>query len=100
MRHESLIGGQIKVNYEYTEGHHVFTSDEIKGLLVVHKDFRTAYGDVAPVLEHLLAYETGHEYKVYPLIPIDELIDDGEVPTPPESISKERMNCAAIPLAA
>lgn len=100
MKHESLIGGQIKVNYEYTKGHHVFTSDEIKGLLVVHKDFRTAYEAFAPVLEHLLAYETGREYKVYPLIPIGEFLDDGEVPTSPESISNGRMNCVAIPLAA
>ena len=100
MSHENLIGGQIKVNYKYINGNHVFTSEEIKGLFVVHKDFRTAYEDVAPVLEHLLTHETGHEYKVYPLIPIDEFMDDGEVPTPSASISKKGMSCAALPAAA
>ena len=45
----------IHVVYRRVGGWHVFTSDEVKGLYVAHKDFRTAYEDVAPTIEYLLA---------------------------------------------
>lgn len=57
----------IHVNYEFIDGHHVLTSDDVKGFLIVSKNARKAFDDVIPSLQFLLKENEGVECSVSPL---------------------------------
>ena len=64
----------VRIHYQFIEGHHIFTSDDIDGLLVMSKDAETAYRDVAPSIKKLLKANQGIECDVEPTISFKELI--------------------------
>lgn len=65
----------IHVVYRRVGGWHVFASDDVKGLYVAHKDFRTAYEGVAPTIEYLLAENHATRERVEPAMPFERFID-------------------------
>lgn len=49
----------IQVKYEFIDGHHVFTSNDINELLVVSNDPKTAFDDVALSIQTILELSKG-----------------------------------------
>lgn len=43
-----------KIDYKKVEDLHVFTCKELPGLLIAHKDYKTAYDDVPLAIEKLI----------------------------------------------
>lgn len=56
----------ICVNYTFAENWHVFTSDDLPGLMVAHKDSAKAFLSISESIEKLLLLNEGLEYKVDP----------------------------------
>lgn len=57
----------VRVKYEFIDGHHVFTSDDVRGLLVVSQDAATAYEDVGRSIETILKLSEGMDCQAMPL---------------------------------
>ena len=72
MKHKTIAF--IKIQYSFTQGHHVFTSDDIDGLLVVSEDAETAYRDVAPSIKKMLKVKEGIECEIEPAMSFREFI--------------------------
>ena len=64
----------IKIQYSFTQGRHVFTSDDIDGLLVVSEDAETAYRDLAPSIKKLLKMKEGIECEIEPAMSFKEFV--------------------------
>ena len=54
----------IKVLYSFDHGHHIFTSDDLDGLLVVSEDAETVYRQLVPSIKKLLKIKTGIEFQI------------------------------------
>ncbi|MCY3852921.1 MAG: hypothetical protein OXG03_05040 [Gammaproteobacteria bacterium] len=68
--------GMIKVEHEFKEGSHIFTSEDVDGLLVIHHDFATAYRDVAPAIKTLLKHNAQIECEILPLMSLAEILEE------------------------
>jgi|GEM_PF-3991406 len=44
-----------KISYEFIEENHVFTSDEIPGLLIISRDPKKAWRQIIPTIETLIS---------------------------------------------
>lgn len=64
----------ISVKYQFIENHHVFTSKDVPGLLVVSKDAETAYNDVPQSIQALLKLSKDKVFTVEPLMPFDDFL--------------------------
>lgn len=62
----------ICVRYELVEGHHVFYSEDLPGLYVVHRDFKTAFNDVAVSIKVLLWLDHQVDAVVSPEMNLEE----------------------------
>ena len=60
----------VRVTYEYVDGAHFFVSDDkmATGLCVAHKNLKTAFNEVAPVLEMLFKENHGMDVKFTPRV--------------------------------
>ena len=56
----------IHVNYSFKEDTHVFSSDDLPGLYIAHKDAQRAFEDVAPSIKLLLKLNSGIDCEVRP----------------------------------
>lgn len=54
-----------KVNHEFVEGHHVFTSESIKGLLIAEKDAKKALSQIIPTIKKLIHLQTKQKVEVF-----------------------------------
>lgn len=88
----------IKVQYRFVDGHHMFTSDDIDGLLVVSKDAETAYRDVAPSIKLLLKMNEGIDCEVEPAMSFHDFLacsgqEEEDVTEPPPLVLSDREYC-------
>lgn len=54
----------IKVLYSFDHGHHIFTSDDLDGLLVVNEDAEIVYRQLIPSIKKFLKIKTGIEFQI------------------------------------
>ena len=81
MAKEMSVQATVSIEYEFEEGCHVFTSDDVDGLLVVSKDPETAFKDVAPAIEMLFKLNEKVEVRATPMATLSEFLratKDGE----------------------
>lgn len=64
----------IRVTYRFIDGLHVYTSDDVYGLYVAHRDARRAYDAVAPSLQKLIRLNEGMDCRVEPALTYSELL--------------------------
>ena len=64
----------IKVLYRFEHDHHIFTSDDLDGLLVVNEDAATVYRQLVPSIKKILKIKTGREFNVETAISLDDLL--------------------------
>ena len=62
----------IDVQYQFVDGYHIFTSDDVYGLYVASKDAQTAFDSVAPAIELLLKENDNLEGKIRPAVPFKD----------------------------
>jgi len=73
----------VQVKYEFIEGHHVFTSNDVRGLLVVSKDATTAFDDVTESIKILMKLNENIDCEVSPLKSIDDFIQEKRTKSEP-----------------
>ena len=64
----------IKVLYRFEHDHHIFTSDDLDGLLVANEDAATVYRQLVPSIKKILKIKTGREFNVETAISLDDLL--------------------------
>ena len=64
----------IKVLYRFEHDHHIFTSDDLDGLLVVNEDAATVYRQLVPSIKKILKIKTGREFNVETAISLDDFL--------------------------
>ena len=69
---KQLLG--IKVQYEFVDGAHFFTSPDVKGLCVASTDFAVAYNEVAIQLNELFQHQVGEHRNFQPAVPLEDLL--------------------------
>ncbi len=52
-----------KISYEFREGHHMFTSDDIAGFFVASKDGKQVINQILPSIETLIKHNYGKDCK-------------------------------------
>ena len=65
----------ISVRYRFTDGYHIFTSKDVRGLYVASRDPRKAYDDVAEVLQALATKQSGVEVEIVPTMSFEEWLN-------------------------
>lgn len=73
----------IRVNYRFIDGYHVYTSADVYGLYVAHRDPAKAYAAVAPSLEKLIQLNEGFACRVEPTMTFSELVHAARHPDQP-----------------
>ena len=73
----------IRVTYRFIDGHHVYTSDDVYGLYVAHKDPQKAYEAIAPSLEKLIKLNEGIVCRVEPALTYSEMVRSAQHPSEP-----------------
>jgi hypothetical protein len=73
----------IRVNYRFIDGYHVYTSDDVYGLYVAHRDPCAAFQAVAPSLEKLIQLNEGISCSVEPALTFSELLRSSRHPEEP-----------------
>lgn len=68
------ILGTVDVDYSYRDGFHIFTSADIKGLYVAHRDAEAAFNGVAKAIALLLRLNEAIECKVEPSASLEDFI--------------------------
>ena len=71
----------VTVKHEERGGYHVFTSDQVKGLLVGGNDLRAVYEDIAESIQYLMKANHNISCTVTPEKTVEEFIagvDDAE----------------------
>ena len=56
----------VSVKYEFRDGYHIFTSDDVYGLYVASKDPDKAFSHVAASIEKLIKLNDGIDMQVVP----------------------------------
>lgn len=69
-----MLSSIIWVDYKCVDGHHVFTSESVKGLLVVNEDVEVAYRDVAPSIKKLLEINNEVDCDIRPSLPFKDFV--------------------------
>ena len=64
----------ICVEYKFTDGWHVFQSDDIQGLYVANKNAEISYNDVKTAIEKLIFLNEGINCTVWPELDFEEFI--------------------------
>lgn len=64
----------ISVNYRFIEGYHIYTSTDVYGLYVAHRDAKVAYEAVGPSLEKLILLNEGMACRVEPMQTFSEML--------------------------
>jgi hypothetical protein len=73
----------IRVNYRFVDGYHIYTSEDVYGLYVAHRDPAQAYSAVAPSLERLIQLNEGINCRVQPVLTFSELVRSAHNPDQP-----------------
>lgn len=80
----------IKVLYRFEHNHHIFTSNDLDGLLVISEDAATVYRQLIPSIQKLLKLKTGVEFNVETAISLNDFLEHmAEGETAPEQEIKE-----------
>jgi len=88
----------IRVTYRLIDGTHIYTSDDVYGLYVAHRDPRRAYEMVAPSIEKLIRLNEKVECTVEPALTYAELVrhlHHPDQPLTPETTSRSFLAHAA-----
>lgn len=64
----------IKVLYRFEHDHHIFTSDDLDGLLVINEDAATVYRQLVPSIKKILKIKTGREFNVETAISLNDFL--------------------------
>lgn len=68
------VNTSICARYKFSEGWHIFDSDELPGLYVASRDPEQAFKNVAQVIEGLFKLDHGVEITVVPEMPVKEFL--------------------------
>lgn len=63
----------VSINYQYQGGYHIFSSADVKGMLVASRDPAAAIADLCPVIEWLIEKNLGLKTKAAVTAPIQNL---------------------------
>jgi len=64
----------IRTQYRTIGDYHIFTSSDVKGLYVAHRDPKKAYENVAIVMKALVEHKTGAECVIEAVAPYSEFL--------------------------
>ncbi|MEZ5932295.1 MAG: hypothetical protein R3F54_10135 [Alphaproteobacteria bacterium] len=66
--------GTIVVQYQYRDGYHIFTSEDVDGLYVASTNQETAYNSIAQSIETLIRHNEGISCSVEPALSFKEFV--------------------------
>lgn len=71
---KDTVIASVCVEYKHVEGWHVFSSSEMPGLYVAHRDAEAAYKDVSASIEALIRLNEGVDCTAIPQEPVSSFL--------------------------